>query len=630
MQKIQNWLYLYEKGCLKHRILALNITIMQTKTRSKPLLGLSALALLIGLSFASSSNVKSDLSHAVQTIQSVIFAPATTPNHSPIQLKGQGNKVHIKGKVLMTNDASNTLATSAENAQLYYGINNTLDAANSAMLYGKGNKIYGNYNSEIGWNNNHIGINNANSQSNLVIWGNQATINWNHSTIIGGTFNIIKGNKNLILFGKQKTINGDQNYAFGSYINNQNQSNNFIWGDNQERRSNQRIRPASSNTFIIRSANGLGVNTNTPQGQGVTVNGMVQLGNENVTCNAKTLGAMKFQEINKNGKTEGCFYTCEKHGNEIKWYAMAKQACGAKQNAPVQPPVQPNPDPEQKTCTISLQGPHINGTTIKIPHDGIAYNVDQYAISRWGALGQVQVELDSAWEKGQTTNRYTQYTNENRVLYFWPDFDQESTTQDPKIGLDIDSTWEGSYNLTIKNIVNGKELCKQKYTITKGVPHPTKYYRYLTAMPEFDRFYKEHDNTYAFWTEEKNSVPSFPTDADLWYEITPFQLLKNKLWKTWKEPEHGDSILSMYFEAPQYRNCWFKNYYIKWDLLPECPIQQTFNPSHIYGSCQKGQAPVKIPIKRYHLIKTPEGDWKTDKQSYRNWTIIFECKAPQM
>lgn len=109
---------------------------------------------------------------------------------------------------------------------------------------------------------------------------------------------------------------------------------------------------------------------------------MVQLGNENVTCNAKTLGAMKFQEINKNGKTEGCFYTCEKHGNEIKWYAMAKQACGAKQNAPVQPPVQPNPDPEQKTCTISLQGPHINGTTIKIPHDGIAYNVDQYAISR--------------------------------------------------------------------------------------------------------------------------------------------------------------------------------------------------------------------------------------------------------
>lgn len=103
--------------------------------------------------------------------------------------------------------------------------------------------------------------------------------------------------------------------------------------------------PASSNTFIIRSANGLGVNTNMPQGQGVTVNGMVQLGNENVTCNAKTLGAMKFQEINKNGKTEGCFYTCEKHGNEIKWYAMAKQACGAKQNTPVQPTVQPNPDP---------------------------------------------------------------------------------------------------------------------------------------------------------------------------------------------------------------------------------------------------------------------------------------------
>lgn len=319
---------------------------MQTKTRSKPLLGLSALALLIGLSFASSSNVKSDLSHAVQTIQSVIFAPATTPNHSPIQLKGQGNKVHIKGKVLMTNDASNTLAASAENAQLYYGRDNTLDANNAAMLYGTKNKVYGQENTSIGGTQNHIGLDNKSSEKNLIIWGLWHTLDWNTSSIIGGRDIITKGNKNLILFGKQKTLNGNQNYALGSYINNQAQSNNFIWWDNKLRTPKERlIMPSSSNTFIIRSANGLGVNTNMPQGQGVTVNGMVQLGNENLTCNAKTLGAMKFQEINKNGKTEGCFYTCEKHGNEIKWYAMAKQACGAKQNTPVQPPVQPNPDP---------------------------------------------------------------------------------------------------------------------------------------------------------------------------------------------------------------------------------------------------------------------------------------------
>lgn len=99
--------------------------------------------------------------------------------------------------------------------------------------------------------------------------------------------------------------------------------------------------PASSNTFIIRSANGLGVNTNTPQGQGVTVNGMVQLGNENLTCNAKTLGAMKFQEINKNGKTQGCFYACEQHGDQYHWSIMF--ACGAPFTPLPNPPVPPTP-----------------------------------------------------------------------------------------------------------------------------------------------------------------------------------------------------------------------------------------------------------------------------------------------
>lgn len=65
----------------------------------------------------------------------------------------------------------------------------------------------------------------------------------------------------------------------------------------------------------------------------------------------------------------------------------------------------------------------------------------------------------------------------------------------------------------------------------------------------------------------------------------------------------------MYFEAPQYRSCWFKNYYLTPYPHPECPIQQTFNPAHIYGSCQKGQAAVEIPIKKYQIDRTPEGNW---------------------
>lgn len=123
---------------------------MQTKTRSKPLLGMTALSLLVGLSLASSNNVKSDLSHAVQTIQSVIFAPAQpASNDSTIELKAEGSQVQIKGKVINTNNDTNTLGTQTTNSQLYYGTNNTLDATNSAMLYGRENKVYGNKNSSI-------------------------------------------------------------------------------------------------------------------------------------------------------------------------------------------------------------------------------------------------------------------------------------------------------------------------------------------------------------------------------------------------------------------------------------------------------------------------------------------------
>lgn len=69
----------------------------------------------------------------------------------------------------MTNDASNTLATSAENAQLYYGRDNTLDANNAAMLYGTKNKVYGQENTSIGGTQNHIGLDNKSSEKNLII-----------------------------------------------------------------------------------------------------------------------------------------------------------------------------------------------------------------------------------------------------------------------------------------------------------------------------------------------------------------------------------------------------------------------------------------------------------------------------
>lgn len=170
---------------------------------------------------------------------------------------------------------------------------------------------------------------------------------------------------------------------------------------------------------------------------------MVQLANENLDCNTKTLGAMKFEEIIKNGKPEGCFFACEKHGSEIKWFPMAKEACGAKEVAPKNPenPVTPMPAPVVPaptlnngqcapvkntctvgtvknqgensthftwqcegsnggssascslekpavpvvpTCSIELRGNHINGDRIEVPANGFQYQIDGYTISTQG------------------------------------------------------------------------------------------------------------------------------------------------------------------------------------------------------------------------------------------------------
>lgn len=143
---------------MMHCILALNTKTMQTKTRSKPLIGITALSLLVGLSLASNSEVKNDLSHAVQSIHQVIFTSNTKPeNQKTVELKADGSQVQIQGKVLNTSAGmGNSLSQNSQNSQLYYGKKNSIAGSNSAILYGRNNTIKGNQNAIIGGYKNKI------------------------------------------------------------------------------------------------------------------------------------------------------------------------------------------------------------------------------------------------------------------------------------------------------------------------------------------------------------------------------------------------------------------------------------------------------------------------------------------
>lgn len=92
--------------------------------------------------------------------------------------------------------------------------------------------------------------------------------------------------------------------------------NVFAWSDNKSRLP-LFFDPGADGVFLIRSANGIGIGTDNPSVKGVDVNGMIQIGDEDVVCNADTAGTMKFQE--GKGDQAGCFCSC----NGSQWVAMS-------------------------------------------------------------------------------------------------------------------------------------------------------------------------------------------------------------------------------------------------------------------------------------------------------------------
>lgn len=122
---------------------------------------------------------------------------------------------------------------------------------------------------------------------------------------------MIEGDRNVILAGTNTTVKGEGNFVAGKNIKynaNQDTNGSFVWSDHKDRIRNQFLTPQQSNSFYIRAAGGVAIGKDSPDpkfAEGVDVAGMVQIADQNVSCSADTLGAMKFN-------AQSCFCACIK------------------------------------------------------------------------------------------------------------------------------------------------------------------------------------------------------------------------------------------------------------------------------------------------------------------------------
>ena len=78
-------------------------------------------------------------------------------------------------------------------------------------------------------------------------------------------------------------------------------------------------------TFAIRAKNGIGVNTNNPQVEGMEVNGLIQIGYHGEACTADNQGAIMYLDSAKIGGKGGCFCECGKEGSNPQWRLLSRK-----------------------------------------------------------------------------------------------------------------------------------------------------------------------------------------------------------------------------------------------------------------------------------------------------------------
>ena len=269
---------------------------------------------LVAASSLAQINVKSDLSNAVQNIQKVYFSPDGVRNPDPnknILVELQNGVVKIHGKVLIEKPGGENQIVS--------------DASGAILIMGKENKIYGMNDIILGGTNNEIEKNATNAgifggrdnkihsgEKNFIFWGTDNRIVGTQSVIMWGQHNrILSGKNNYLLAGSDKTIQGTNNIVAGKNIKFKEPRNDvFAWSDSYPDHDIPTFSPAMDKVFLVRAANGIGINTPEPKVHGIDVaDGTFQISDQPwLACDDTTNGAMKFKKGDNN--QAGCFCYC--------------------------------------------------------------------------------------------------------------------------------------------------------------------------------------------------------------------------------------------------------------------------------------------------------------------------------
>ena len=174
----------------------------------------------------------------------------------------------------MTNIGSSTNASFAFTFPLVLpsggagvGTNNTAPGLNAVVAGGNSNNASGDWATIAGGTGNSASTNSA-----TVGGGRNNTARGLQATVGGGTENTASGDYATIP-GGQLNVATNNAFAAGTLAKATN-NGAFVWADSKE----EDFGSTDSNQFLIRAQNGVGINTNNPGPNALSVNGPVQIG----------------------------------------------------------------------------------------------------------------------------------------------------------------------------------------------------------------------------------------------------------------------------------------------------------------------------------------------------------------
>lgn len=207
---------------------------------------------------------------------------------------GASTNTNLAVNAAITAGSGNLISAGATGAAIGGGLQNKVESAYAVIGAGRTNQILG-----------------KNSEGSSIGGGENNKVTGKFSSIAGGRNNIIAGNNSNIIGGSNNKISANNSVAAGQY-NEVKHNNTFSWSDysdSEEYYGSKKTFPSQkANTFLIRSLNGMGINTaSSPDGLNVNINGALALGTEDnkvaSTCNAGLAGTMEY--------AGNCLYACD-------------------------------------------------------------------------------------------------------------------------------------------------------------------------------------------------------------------------------------------------------------------------------------------------------------------------------